>query len=79
MCWTRNAGSVLAGLLHFVLCKKLQEPEIISQTCLGFLGTVSSLIVSAWREQKQESVFQLPYRSLYTTGEMTALRLHPSE
>lgn len=23
MCWTRNAGSGLAGVLHFVLCRKL--------------------------------------------------------
>lgn len=28
MCWTRNAVSVLAGLLHFVLCGTLQEPKL---------------------------------------------------
>ena len=79
MCWARNAGSVLAGLLHFVLCRKLQEPETRSQTCLGILGAVSCLICLAWCGQKQESSFQLPYISLHTTGEMTALRLYPSE
>lgn len=28
MCWARNAVSVLAGLLHFVLGGTLQEPKL---------------------------------------------------
>lgn len=59
MCWARNAGSVLVGLLPFVLCRKLQETETTSQTCLGFLGAVLIPSWLAWCGQKQESGSQV--------------------